>query len=195
MCDEGRAAEPPASPQPCTTARSFRETLFGSTGEDLVGRNVAKLVQLSTTERPEVRVLSVDEGRALLRSAREDRLFAGMVLLMLLGLRRSKLLGLRWSDLDLERGVLQVRQGLHYVAGELVLLPPKTRRSRQSLPLPGLCADALRAHQVRMVAERATSLVDWPENGLVFVTTVGTLEPRPPTRPSASRVLTSPSDR
>jgi integrase len=153
---------------------TLRVALEDAVRGDLVGRNVAKLVRLSTTERPEVRVLSVDEGRALLRSVREDRLFAGLVLLMLLGLRRSELLGLRWSDVDLERGVLQVRQGLHYVAGDLVLLPPKTRRSRRSLPLPGLCADALRAHRAAMVCEREASLVDWPDNGLVFVTTVGT---------------------
>lgn len=153
---------------------TLRVALEDAVREDLVGRNVAKLVRLSTPERPEVRVLTVDEGRTLLRSVRDDRLFAGLVLLILLGLRRSELLGLRWRDVDLERGVLEVRQGLHYVAGALVFLPPKTRRSRRSLPLPGLCADALQAHRERMARERAASLVEWPDNGLVFVTTVGT---------------------
>lgn len=55
--------------------------------EDLVARNVAKLVRLATPPRAETRILTVDEGRTLLTSTREDRLHAALVLLLVLGLR------------------------------------------------------------------------------------------------------------
>jgi integrase len=50
---------------------------------------------------------------AFLEAAREssDRFEALYVLAIATGLRRGQLLGLRWDDVDLERGTLQVGQG------------------------------------------------------------------------------------
>jgi integrase len=76
--------------------------------------------------RAQTRVLSASDGRALLRANRDDHLFAGLVLLLLLGLRRSELLGLRWVDVDLEAGLIRVHQGLHRLDHELRFLEPKT---------------------------------------------------------------------
>jgi integrase len=43
------------------------------------------------------------------------RLFALFVVIALLGLRRSEALGLIWEDVDLGRGLLTVRRGLHRI--------------------------------------------------------------------------------
>lgn len=153
---------------------TLRAALEDAVREDLVARNVAKLVRLRTPERAETRVLSVTEGQTLLRAVQPDRLFAALVLLMVLGLRRSEVLGLRWSDVDLERGELRIRQGLHYVGGTLQFLPPKTQRSRRNVPLPGLCAAALVEHRRLQEVERARSLHPWSDSGLVFVSAAGT---------------------
>src|SRR3954452_20006380 len=115
---------------------TLRVALEDAVREDLVPRNVAKLVRLSTPPRKETRILSADEGRHLLKTTKDDRLAAALVLLLLLGLRRSEVLGLRWEDVDLDRGVVHVRQRLHWLEGRLQLLPPKTRRSRRTVPLP-----------------------------------------------------------
>jgi integrase len=138
---------------------TLRVALEDAMREDLVPRNVAKLVRLSTPERAETKVLSADEGRTLLRATKDDRLSAALVLLLLVGLRRSE---------------LRVNQGLHWLDGRLQFLPPKTRRSRRTVPLPALCADALREHRKRQDEERVTSLHPRPDTGLVFVSVVGT---------------------
>lgn len=153
---------------------TLRVALEDAMREDLVPRNVAKLVRLSTPERAETRALSATEGKTLLRSTKDDRLFAALVLLLLLGLRRSEVLGLRWQDVDLDAGHLRVRQGLHWLGGKIQYLPPKTRRSRRTVPLPTLCVDALRDHRKRQDEERRHSLHPWPKSDLVFVTVVGT---------------------
>jgi integrase len=49
--------------------------------------------------------------RALLNAARDDRLYAMIAVFALLGLRRCEVLGLRWEDVDLGAGVLDVRRG------------------------------------------------------------------------------------
>lgn len=43
------------------------------------------------------------------------------------GLRRGELCGLRWSNVDLERGTITVRTQLVDVAGTVVEGPPKTK--------------------------------------------------------------------
>ena len=157
---------------------TLRAALEDAVREDLVSRNVAELVRLSTPARAKTSALSATEGRTLLRATRDDRLSAALVLLLLLGLRRSELLGLRWEDVDLDRGVLHVRQGLHRLDGELRFLEPKTARSRRSIPLPMLCAGALRDHSKTQDEERETARA-WTDSGLVFVTPIGTaIDPR-----------------
>jgi len=52
------------------------------------------------------------------------------------GLRRGEALGLRWKDIDLDRGELRVSQTLQRVDGRLQIVPPKSERSRRRVPLP-----------------------------------------------------------
>ena len=89
---------------------TLRAALEDVVREDVVARNVARLVRLSTPPRAGTRILTVHEPRAVLLATREDRLFAALVLLLLLGLRRSEALGLRWADVDFDAGVLHIRQ-------------------------------------------------------------------------------------
>jgi integrase len=100
------------------------------------------------------------------------------VLALCLGLRRGELLGLRWADIDLDNGTLEVVQTLQRVDGALRYVPPKTGDSERTIPLPPLCVEALREHRQRQFAERANAWPNWQENGLVFPTRIGTpMEP------------------
>ncbi|WP_407655174.1 tyrosine-type recombinase/integrase [Alicyclobacillus dauci] len=51
------------------------------------------------------------------------------------GLRKGEILGLRWSDLDLENGRLYVRQTLMYVNDQPVFLDPKTNKGKRMVAL------------------------------------------------------------
>lgn len=106
---------------------------------ELVSRNVASLVEVKRprTDPSKVFAYSVQETRQLLGAASGDRLEALYVLVALLGLRRGEALGLRWSDVDLDRATLRVEQTVIRVVGEgLVVNPlPKTRTSRRTISL------------------------------------------------------------
>ena len=75
------------------------------------------------------------EVRPFRESVRDHRLYACW-LLTCYGLRRSEVLGLRWSAVDLDAGMLSVRRGRVAVGTETVEGAPKSRRSRRDLPLP-----------------------------------------------------------
>jgi integrase len=113
----------------------------------------------------------------------EHRLYAMFVVFTLLGLRRSEVLGLQWSDVDLDQGVIRILRGLHRVDGKLVVLPTKTHGSERSVPLPPIILRALRAHRKRQDAERESLGARWPNLGYVFTTPIGTpIDPRNCTR-------------
>jgi integrase len=156
----------------------LRNALQSAMRDEAVVRNVAKLVQVKTPRYEVGRGLGVEEARTLLRHTRSDRLHALYVLAVYLGLRRGELLGLRWSNVDLDQAFLVVTHTLQRVDGELRFQPPKTRTSRRTVPLPGPCVEALRAHKTSQAAERLAAGPRWCEEGMVFSTGIGTpIEP------------------
>jgi integrase len=52
------------------------------------------------------------------------------------GTRRAETLGLTWNDLDLDAWTIRVERTLQRLDGELVLVAPKTERSKRTIPLP-----------------------------------------------------------
>jgi integrase len=152
----------------------LRNALQNAMREELITRNVARLVQVRTPTYEINRGLTVEQAKALLAHSRQDRLHALYVLAVYLGLRRAELLGLRWVDVDLKTGQLEVVQTLQRVGGLLQAVPPKTRSSRRSVPLPEPCLVALRQHRMRQHRERLAAGMAWVDSGLVFTTSIGT---------------------
>jgi integrase len=156
----------------------LRNALESAVREEVIPRNVAKLVKVTTPKYAVNRGLSVVQARQVLKAANGERLYALYVLALCLGLRRGELLGLRWQDADLETGTLEVVQTLQRVGGALRFVRPKTENSARTIPLPPLCINALREHRRQQFTERADAWPDWQENGLVFPTRIGTpMEP------------------
>jgi integrase len=61
----------------------------------------------------------------------------------------------------------------------VVFGPPKSSKSRRTIPLPAASAKALRAHRANQAAEALALGPAWVDSGLVFTSTVGTvIEPR-----------------
>ncbi len=167
----------------------LRTALESARRDELVPRNVASLVQPPRPRREEVQPLDVADARRLLDAARSDRLGALYTVALAVGLRKGEALALRWSLVDLDAGTLRVAGTLQRLQvrsstrrTELVVVEPKTARSRRTVPLPFVCLDALREHRRRQAAERLAAPV-WVDPDLVFTTEVGTpLDPRNVTR-------------
>ena len=122
--------------------------------EELIVRNVARLVELPQWQRGQIRPWAADEARAFLASARPDPLYSAFVLLILYGLRRGEVLGLRWDDIDFDGGTIHIRQQLQRVRGELFLAPVKTQAGKRGLPLLDTAAQALKLQAERQALYR-----------------------------------------
>lgn len=156
----------------------LRNALQCAVREEVLPRNVAKLVPVTVPKYKVNRGLSVTDARRVLKVATEERLYALYVLALCLGLRRGELLGLRWSDIDLDAETLEVVVSLQRVGGALRLVPPKTEDSARTIPLPPICVKALRDHAECQAVERVNAGMDWENLGLVFPSRLGTpMEP------------------
>ena len=80
----------------------LRTALKDAVRWELIPRNVAALIHAPRTTRTEITPLSPEEARAFLESVRGDRLVAPYTVGLALGLRQGEILGLRWSDVDLD---------------------------------------------------------------------------------------------
>lgn len=103
------------------------------------------------------------------RAAVTDHRLYACWLLSSYGMRRSEVLGLRWSTINLDTGMLSVRRGRVAVGSETVEGGPKSKRSRRDLPLPADVTEALRALKTAQKREALALGVAWSDDGLVAV--------------------------
>jgi integrase len=127
---------------------------------NVVGRNVARIVQGPRSTRKISDALTAAEAEAVLAQAQGDRLEALAVVALRLGLRQGEALGLRWVDIDLD-------------AGELTVARSKTRAGERTVPMVAGTAAALREHRRRQAAEQLAAGPLWTETGHVFTTERG----------------------
>jgi integrase len=117
--------------------------------------------------------LSGDQLQQLLRVTTGSRWHPIWVLLGTSGLRLGEALGLHWQDIDLAERRLAVRCALQRQPGRgLVLVPPKTPRSRRAIYLTELAQSALKEQRQRQ-GERRSNAKRWTDSGLVFTNRTG----------------------
>jgi len=155
-----------------TTTRHLHMVLHRALGQatrwGLVGRNVADLVTPPRKNHHEMMTLSPEQSRSFLAATKGDRLHALYVLAITTGMRQGELLGLRWRDVDLEDGSVQVRGSLQRTSDGLTIAEPKTTRSRRKVALADAAIEALRRNRVVQAEERLRLGAAWEDNDLVF---------------------------
>ena len=133
--------------------------------ERKLGRSPLEAVDPPATHTARRAQLTVAQAQAVLGSTDDARWW----LALFYGMRQGEVLGLRRSDVDLDRGVLFVRQSLQTATdGALVFGPPKSRSSTRPIPL-----------LPKMAARLRLALVDG-DDPVALVFHDGSGGPRPP---------------
>jgi integrase len=121
----------------------------------VVPRNVASMVDAPRVKAREMEVLTPGEMRTVLETLRGKDLYPIAAVGLATGLRRGELLALRWADMNLEAGHLQVERALEETPrGGLVFKAPKTRHGRRQVTLPPSTVALLRDHHRTQLEQR-----------------------------------------
>jgi integrase len=145
----------------------------------MVPRNVATLVDVPRAPRGEMRALTGEQAKELITALEGTALEHLLILALLLGLRRSELLALRWEDVDLEKRKLRVTGALHRTDNGLERLDTKTTKSHRAIALPNVAVQLFTTRRKRQIEERLLAGPRWQNTGYIFTSRVGTpIEPR-----------------
>ncbi|MGD0084339.1 MAG: site-specific integrase [Acidimicrobiales bacterium] len=125
------------------TIKSYHGVLSSALGQDvkwgLVSRSVAPLATLPTVEPRRMSGPDVTTVRLLVTTAEETDpvLSAAIMLAALTGCRRGELLGLRWSDVERDRMVLEVQRSVKREEfGDVLRVgPTTTHQAERSLSM------------------------------------------------------------
>jgi integrase len=139
----------------------------------LLPRNPAELVDPPREAKPEMRVWGADEVRRFLAHVADDRLYAMWALLISTGMRRGEACGLRWDDVDVQRGTVAIRRARVAVGYDVRLSEPKTARGRRLVGIDPVTAAALGAWRKAQLEERLRAGEVWQDGGWVFTDEVG----------------------
>ena len=118
---------------------------------EYIAENPCVRVRRTKAETKKIEAFTVEEQRAIEREIviSDDRRLHGILLCLYTGLRIGELLGLTWSDVDLDLGVIKITKTVYREkdengAWQLCVDTPKTKASDRVIPLPEYITNMLR---------------------------------------------------
>ncbi len=174
--------------------RTLRAALNEAVRRSHLTRNPVLLAKTPKLTEEEVEPYGIEEIKRLLNVANERRNSARWAIALALGLRQGEALGLRWEDVDLDRGVLHVRRSrlrpryAHGCGGNCgqtpgtcpqrvntrpAAGPVKSKAGRRTIGLPPQLLALLRAHGAEQEGEREKAAQLWHDEGWVFTSPTG----------------------
>jgi integrase len=166
------------SPSTKRMARAtLRRALRMAEQDGLVTRNVAAIAEGPKMDHREGRTMTSEQARVFLDACKSHRHGTAYTLALALGLRRGEILGLKWSDIELNDGEvsLTIRRQLVRDNSGVHLSDLKTKGSRRTLHLSAPLVDLLERHHHRQEAEALVRGDLWEnKENLIFTSTIGT---------------------
>lgn len=121
----------------------------------LIAVNPVEDAERPKVEDREMQTLTEKQTARLLAAASTTRIYVPIVLALATGLGRGELLALRWQDIDLSTGIVEVVRSLEQTKGAgLRFKTTKTKRGKRPIVLPASVLDLLRDHKTQQAEER-----------------------------------------
>jgi len=138
-----------------------------------VTRNVCAMVTPPRVLHKEMTTWTAEQARCFLAVAHHSGYGPIWMMALGTGMRRGELLGLRWGDVDLERGLVHIRQTVVRVGTGVAFSRTKSAAGRRSVRIQPAVVALLRAHRTQKEEERLTLGAAWQDHDLVFAAANG----------------------
>ncbi|HZO56004.1 MAG TPA: hypothetical protein VFB63_25060 [Bryobacteraceae bacterium] len=126
--------------------RVLSKALGDAESDGAVVKNVGRLQRAPKVAESEMVI--VRDVPAVVTKIEGERLYVPAVVALSTGMRLGEILALREHRVDLDRGVIEVREALEETkANGIVFKPPKSKAGRRDITLPTIAIEALREHR------------------------------------------------
>lgn len=137
--------------------------------------NPTDAVNRPKSRRKEMHVLDDKQARTLLMVVKGTRYEALFWMAISTGMRQGELLGLRWSDIELQSRQVHIQRQVQPASGGgYIFTGPKSAAGRRAIILGEGMMKVLRSHISILQAERQQAGDSWQDNDLVFPSSLGT---------------------
>ncbi len=135
----------------------------------ILARNVVDAVTAPRELHHDMATWNEDETRHFLEIVKDSPYYPVFYLALFTGMRRSEILALRWSDIDLLLGQIYITRGMHHLRdGSIVFRQPKTSRSRRTIALTPSTIAMLKKHRENQSFIQALQGKRLLEDSLIF---------------------------
>lgn len=140
----------------------------------LAARNPADAAEPPRVRHHEMQVWDEDEINKFIESAKDNRYYALFYTALFTGMRRSELLGLKWTDVDFIMSQIHVSRGLHQLKnGSYIYTETKSNTSRRTIALSPSANLVLQQHREKRKLECLQLQTKFEDSELVFCDTDG----------------------
>lgn len=150
----------------------IKDSLNSAIKFDLLAQNVCNKVDRPKAEKKEMLVWNLEETQQFLEAAKNDRSYLVFHLALTCGLRQSEILGLRWKNVDLNTGVIYIREQIERYTKNFKDV--KTKASRRNISLLDETIEELKRQKEMIKNEKAMAGSEYEDYDLVCPTSVGT---------------------
>ncbi len=142
--------------------------------QGLIMRNLCDATTPPKFQQPEMQILDENGIHIVLEAAKHTQYYTLYYVELFTGMRRSEVLGLKWSDIDLDLCELSVNRSMHHLKdGSTVFRSPKTARSRRRIALTPSTALVLKEHKAQRETDKIMAGAVLSPDELVFCTPDG----------------------
>ena len=113
---------------------------------------VTKTVKMPKPIESKTRVLTIEEQNRFMEQAKNTANYPQYLFILNTGVRTGEMVGLKWEDIDFERGIISIRRTMEYrySVGEWHIGPPKTKKSNREIPITEECAAMLKELKAKL---------------------------------------------
>lgn len=134
----------------------------------MVGHNLADAVEPPKPIEVEIEYMRKHQVHQFIEAIKDCADYPVILAALFTGMRQGELLGLRWQDVDLSRGLIFIRQQAQYLPGRGFFFKEPKQNSKRTIPIPLPLNSALRQVQKDQIKYKSIYLKDYKEYDLIF---------------------------
>ena len=155
LLNKGRVDRVEAKQQPkglsAKTVRNINQVISSAmdfaVAQKIIPENPCKAVALPKVEHKEMQTIPAEQLQAFLQEAKATGVYEMYYIELATGLRRGELLGLKWTDIDWQNGIIKVRRQIARVGGQIVEAPLKTKNSYRTVTISQQAIEVLKQQE------------------------------------------------